>query len=216
VDLNLDFSNVSTSTPIVTCTIDGVLEIEDLQLVASQAELPAGDDDEQGPAATPDLKRIKEKHHSVARLIAGGMQQSLVANITGYTEAYLSTMLNSPAMQELVGFYRVRQGNAIDVVTERLRGVGLKALERLDSRLDSTGEDAMDDQALLGLAKLGLDRSGHGPSNTTLNVSETHIVDHAQIKALDLAARERSALRILPVEAVRASLPAPGPKDEAD
>lgn len=201
---NLVLPEIDILSPIVTCTIEGILEEEDLRALVIAADgAPKEEED------AKDLKKIRERHHSVARLIASGMEQGMVATISNYTPEYLSVLLNNPAMQELVGFYRAKAGNAAEVIGEKLRHVGLAAIEKLAERMDKTGEDAMDDHALISVAKLGLDRSGHGPSTTSHNVTEHHVVDHARIKELDAQARGRSAERIVPVDKVRAALPAP-------
>jgi hypothetical protein len=194
---------------IVTCTVEGVLEESDLrELLLSKdeaAETPAEVDD---PA---DLTRLKERHHSVARMLASGLNQRMVATICKYDEAYLSVLLNAPAMQELVAFYRIQNGNAAQVIGERLRTVGLKAVEKLDEKIDA-GE--LSNQELLGTAKLGLDRGGYGPSSTHHNINEDHIIDHAEILRRSREAETRNAEYIVPASEVRAAL-AP-PKEQKD
>jgi hypothetical protein len=107
-------------------------------------------------------------------------------------------------MQELVDLYRVQYGSTAMVIGEKLRTVGMKALEKLSDQLD---RDKIDDpHALTGIAKLGLDRSGHGPSTTTHNVTESHIIDHARIKELNEAAKAQSREFIVPVREVRDAL----------
>lgn len=199
-------------TPIVTCEIEGILEADDLRELAL-----TGGESQQPSAEVEDpsnLKRIKEKHHSVARMCSSGLSQRMVAQLCGYTESYLSILLNSPAMQELVELYRIQNGAAANLITEKLRTVGLKALERLDERID---EDSLDNNELLGAAKLGMDRAGHGPSSTSHNVTEQHIIDHAEIQRRNREAQERSAQYIVPASEVRAVLEAPKEQqDETD
>lgn len=186
---------------MTTCTIEGVLDEEDLrQLVVEPGDVtPAADD-------PSDLSKIREKHHHVARLVAGGMQQRLVANITGYTESYISILLNNPSMKELVELYRIQHGAAVQLATEKLKTVGLKALEKLDEKLD---KDELNNQEILAAAKLGLDRSGHGPQSKHSVVEEHHVIDHAQLKALNEEARRRNADYIVPQDQVRTALEPP-------
>lgn len=203
---------------IITCTIEGILEPEDLAAFLEQKALPEEERQarsaltgaQQVPTAADDpkdLKRVREKHHSVARLLAAGTTQRLTATITGYSESYLSILLNNPAMQELVDYYRIQRGNAVEVVAEKLRAGALGAVERLVDKMESNELDA---NALLGLAKLGLDRSGHGPRNTTEVITENHVYDHAAIAELNRKAREGSKEFILDPQQVRAAaLPAP-------
>lgn len=220
-NLDLDLTEVDLGPAIVTCTIEGIVDEDDLQELAAGGSretvdratgevLPAAKTPE--PLDDPtDLKKIRERHHAVARMLASGMTQSLVASISGFTPGYLSVLINNPSMQELLESYRIQQGAAAQVIGEKLRTVGLKAVEKLDGRLDA---DELNNQDLLGLAKLGLDRSGHGPSSTTHNVSEQHVIDHAKIAELNKRALEGSREYIVPMEAVRKSLPSPDGEPE--
>lgn len=208
---NLDLSGIAVEQHrVITCTVEGIVDEDDLRMLAGGREVVAA---EAVAAGTPppaevedpsDLKRLREKHHSVARQIAAGTPQSLVATICGYTESYLSILLNSPAMQELVAMYRMQQGAAAEVISEKLRTVGMKALEKLDAQMDST--EGLDAQALLGVAKLGLDRSGHGPSSTQRNINENHQIDHAALAEQMRRARGADRELIVPVAEVRAVL----------
>lgn len=190
---------------MTTCTIEGVLDEEDLRLLAvgPNDAAPAEDD-------PSDLKKIREKHHHVARLVASGMQQRLVSSITGYTESYISILLNNPSMQELVELYRIQNGAATQLATEKLKSVGLKALEKLDEKLEA---DLLSNQEILAAAKLGLDRAGHGPQSKQAIVNEHHVIDHAQLIELNDAARRRNADYIVPQEDVRKALEAPAEPD---
>jgi hypothetical protein len=193
---------------MTTCTIEGSLEAEDLrQLIMTPNDVVV---DEEDPR---DLKKIREKHHHVARQIAAGLSQRLVSQITGYTEQYLSILLNSPAMVELVELYRIQNGQAAQLAHEKLKTVGLKALELLDEKLDN---NELNNLELLSAAKLGLDRSGHGPSSTQKHVGEQHVFDHAKLAELNLEARRRNADYIVPQDSVRESLKLPAPTKQED
>jgi len=194
---------------MTTCTIEGILEEEDLrQLVLASGDIQVDEDDPN------DLKKIKEKHHHVARLIADGLKQSLVATISGYTESYISVLLNAPAMQELIELYRIKNGAATQIAVEKLKTVGLKALEKLDARITA---DELDNNELISTAKLGLDRSGHGPQSKTAIVSEEHIFDHAKLAELNKDAKRRNHEYIVPQEDVREAIrQLPAPKPEAE
>jgi hypothetical protein len=202
--------------PIVTCVIEGILDEEDLRALALGAppSVPGAPPPEVDDPA--DLKKVREKHHSVARLIAsGGMSQRMVATITGYTEGYLSVLLNNPAMIELVEMYRIQSGAANAIITEKLKTVGGKALEKLEGKIDAGDLNANE---LIQAAKLGMDRAGHGPTSSSRHVEEKHLVDHAELTRLHNEARRGSAEYTVPVEQVRKALtdarPAPETSDE--
>lgn len=189
---------------MTTCTIEGQLEEEDLrQLVMGTGDVRPDEDD------PSDLKKIKEKHHHVARLVADGLKQTLVSALTGYDDAYLSVLLKAPAMIELVELYRIKNGAAIDVVTEKLKTVGLKALERLDARVEA---DELDNNELISTAKLGFDRAGHGPASKHQVDFEQHIFDHAKLAELNKEAKRRNAEYIVPQEEIREALRLPSPE----
>lgn len=198
--------------PVVTCTIEGVIDADDLRELAlpTPADFRPDADDPQN------LKKIREKHHHVARLLAGsGMTQRMVAHITGYTEGYIGILLNNPAMQELVELYRIQQGAAAQVISEKLKTVGLKALEKLETKIEDGELDATE---LTSAAKLGLDRGGFGPQSKQQITTEQHIIDHAELTKLNAEARRRNSEYIVPVANVRNAIEEarqlPAPKDE--
>lgn len=204
--------SVQNATPIVTCTLEGIIEESDLRalmLGVPAHPQPAGApplEEEEDPR---DLKKIREKHHSIARMIADGLTQRMAARIAGMSESYVSVLLNSPAMQELVEMYRIHNGAASRVITEKLRATGMKAVEMLDKALDAGS--ITDPHALTSIAKLGLDRSDHGPSSSKRVIDERHVIDHAELMRQMNEARKGSAEYIVPVAEVRAALA--GPKD---
>lgn len=193
--------------PMVTCTIEGFLDDDDMH------ELALGPSDAKPDEDDPsDLKKIREKHHHVARLIADGMTQRLVGQVCGYTEQYISILLNNPAMIELVELYRIQAGAHVKVATEKLKSVGLKALEKLDERLD---KDELNNLELIATSKLGLDRGGLGPQQKVHNVNENHTIDHAKLAELNAEARRRNHDFVVPVSDVRKAL-APPTEDSTD
>lgn len=189
---------LSLRPQMTTCTIDGQLEEEDLrELIMTSGDTVVAEDD------PSDLKKIREKHHHVARLVADGLAQRLVSQITGYTETYISILLNNPSMVELVELYRIKNGRAVELATEKLKTVGLKALEKLDEKIDA---DELSNLELIATSKLGLDRAGLGPSSTQRVIGEQHIFDHGKLAELNKEARRRNAEYIVPQEDVRNAL----------
>lgn len=192
---------------MTTCTIEGALEEEDLRQLMAEPGHAANEDD------PSDLKKIREKHHHVARLVADGLTQRLVSQICGYSETYISILLNNPSMQELIELYRIQNGKATQLAVEKMKTVGLKALEKLDEKLDA---DSLSNQELIAAAKLGLDRSGHGPTSTQKIAAETHVFDHAKLAELSSRARRENASYIVPQDEVRDNLKRlPPPTEEA-
>lgn len=196
---------------IVTCVVEGILEETDLRELMLSVEDAAGEPvEDEDPS---DLKRIKEKHHSVARMIASGLTQRMVSQLCGYTESYLSILLNNPAMEELVSFYRIQAGHSAQLIGEKLRTVGLKAVEKLEEKIDA---DLLTNQELLSAGKLGLDRSGHGPSSTSHVVREEHIFDHAELARRNRDAELRNQQYIVPASEVRKALAPPEKEQDVE
>lgn len=203
---------------IITCTIEGALEPEDIHLFLGEA-LPAQPmtTDADGnvvslPPRAPlpadelfDVQRIRERHHSVARLVASGLQHSVVAKITRYTEAYLSVLLKAPAMRELIGHYKTRHDAAAGIVGEQLRTLSMTSVEELQRRINDA-PDSVATSELTAIAKLGLDRSGHGPSSSKQIKHEHHVVDYAELRRLNEEARNEQAF-IDPTEALALRAP---------
>lgn len=57
-------------------------------------------------AATP--QKLRDSHHMVARLTAAGNRPGEVASLTGYSRERITSLLSSPAMEELVAQYRLK------------------------------------------------------------------------------------------------------------
>lgn len=137
------------------------------------------------------IKRLTERHHALARNLASGMQVSDAATFCGYTISRVSILQDDPAFKELLAFYREDAQRPYRDLHNRLSGLALDAAEELSNRLEEEPEKVTIGQ-LVELTKMGADRTGHGPSSTSLNVN----VDLAG--RLE-AARKRVAMRKLTV-----------------
>lgn len=147
--------------------------------------------EEKGSAAPP-LKRLRDRHHAIARLLAGGMRPGQVAAITGYDISRISILQDDPAFKELLAFYREDVNAAYRDMHEQLAGMSLDALTVLRERLEEDDAQFTTGQ-LLEMVRSGADRTGHGPKT----VQETNI----NINLADRlnAARERLASRTIDI-----------------
>lgn len=197
----------SERVPIVTCTIEDVLQPEDLASYCElSGKLPAQKSDEK------DIQVIRARHHQVARLLAQGLPEGVVAELTGYEAAYISTLKQAPNMIELVAHYRAPGDNATRAIGEKLRLVGDLSLERIIAKIET---DELDVNQLLAAAKLGADRSNNGPM-AKIEHKHTHGVDEKQLQRLNDSARQANRERIIPIAEVRKALPAPTPRPDED
>lgn len=126
-------------------------------------------DGEKGSQA-PALKRISERHHALARLLAGGTPPGEAALIAGYDNSRVSILQNDPAFNELVEFYREDITRELRGLHERMYGLALDAADVLQDRLEDEPEKVSVGQ-LLEVLKIGADRTGFGPSSQTTNVN---------------------------------------------
>lgn len=126
------------------------------------------------PSSTPTpIKRLRERHHQLARALAAGMTVRDAAIMTGYHEPRVSMLLGDPSFKNLVEFYREKKDAAFLEMAQMLSGLSLDAVEELRTRLEDNPDDLSIKQ-LIELVKLGADRTGYGPSSsTTQNVNVT-------------------------------------------
>jgi len=110
----------------------------------------------------PALKRITDRHHSLARLLASGVPDGEAALITGYDISRVSILKNSPAFQELLALYQSETRREFTSVLEHMAGVSRDALLELRERLE---EDAarFSNADLVKVATEFIDRTVSGP-----------------------------------------------------
>ncbi len=191
----------------VTCMIEHTLLPEHLADYADQH----GNLQSAQKADEKDLVTLRARHHSVARLLAEGVPEGVVAQMCGYEASYVSTLKNTPAMVELISFYRGPKNETAAAIGEKLRRLGDMSIDLIEKKLEEEGTKASLTE-LAGVAKLGFDRSGHGPSSTVHNIEEHRIVGAEELLELNREARRRNAPRIVDVSAVRSVLPPPQEK----
>lgn len=136
-------------------------------------------------AIVPATMRLRQSHHSLARLIAQGTENAEISAITGYAPATISRLRSDPAMKELVAYYSAMAEQQFVDVHSRLAVLGTTAVEILQEKLDETPPDELTIKTLREIAEFALDRSvappkagkgvvtaGQGPGNgLTLNVN---------------------------------------------
>lgn len=116
------------------------------------------------------IKRLRDSHHAAARFIALGYPNQEIALITGYSESRLSILKSDPTFQELVEFYRNNGTAKTAELRDRMLTIGLDALTVIQERLDEKPDDFKNGE-LRELVRDMADRTGHGPSSSSVNVS---------------------------------------------
>jgi hypothetical protein len=125
---------------------------------------------ERGTEAVP-IKRLGERHHSLARLLAQGTSPGKAAIIVGLCNSRVSVLKSDPTFIALVEFYREKVDIAYSDMHSTLAGLSLDATLVLRERLEDNPDEITVGQ-LLEITKMGADRTGFGPkSSQDLNVN---------------------------------------------
>lgn len=111
-------------------------------------------------------KRLTERHHASARLLAAGTTPGRVAIITGLTRQSITLLQNDPSFKELVAYYRDQVEDEYRGMHAQLAGLGVDALEEIRNRLEEEPEK-IGFNSLMEIVKITADRTGHGPSSST-------------------------------------------------
>lgn len=155
------------------------------------------------------VQTLRDSHHRMARAVASGLTNAEVAALCGCSANRVSILRSDPSFRELVAHKRamidVEWAAEADPVIDHLRTNALKAQAMLSDKLDAAVEqnEFLPTRDLLGIAELGLDRTGYGKVNKNVNIN----VDFA---AKLEAARNRSAGARGPATVIEAEvIPAP-------
>lgn len=128
----------------------------DLELFAS---LPAF-------STPPALKRLTERHHALARLLAAGTPEGEAALILNYDVSRVSILKNSPAFQDLLALYRSEVNREFASVLDHMAGISRDALVILRDRMEEN-EDRFSNNELMKIATDFTDRTVGRELDTT-------------------------------------------------
>lgn len=145
----------------------------DLEIAGAVRDLVEG---EIGERPRVSLKRLRDSHHAVAKMLARGLTEAQVSLQTGYALSRISVLKNDPSFTELMEFYRHDQ----DSVSESIED---KMMLMLRDFMQATHEELLDDEEIpfpqkLEALKLLADRAGFAPiqrsinKNVNLNIGE--------------------------------------------
>jgi hypothetical protein len=176
--LDLELPRILGRAPINNISVEIIGEVEesDLAILATEGR-PMGHYNT--------LTQLKDRHHSVARLLAAGHRPWEVCAITGYSSAHLSLLQNDPSFNELLAHYRGNEDAATADVASRVRDAAATAVTKLTERLES--DEAIDFADLNKATKDLLDRAGHGPRSTkdvNINIGLADRIEAARLRAI--------------------------------
>jgi hypothetical protein len=126
------------------------------------------------PVRQPALKRMRDSHHALARVMATGMTNVEASAITGFDSTYISILKDDPSFNELLAFYAEHEAAQQADLRERMVVMALDVGQELRDRVLHTPEN-IEFNDLRNLFKDLADRTGHGPSqtvNANLNIAD--------------------------------------------
>lgn len=143
-------------------TADFARQVTDEDILSTQ--------EERGTAPKP-LKKLRQRHHALAKALADGVPAGEAGLLCGYTASHVSILQSDPSFKDLVKFYAASKREVYLDLHAKLASLGEDAVDELSERLEEAPEDISVGQ-LLEISKMSLDRSGHGPqSSTSVNVN---------------------------------------------
>jgi hypothetical protein len=128
---------------------------EDLQMLSLPRESTA-----------PAIKKLRERHHALAKVLAAGTPPGHAALICNYSPSRISILLSDPSFQELMQLYRDGAKERYFDGHQAMAELHLDAMEELRERLEEKPEE-FGNGMLMDLVKLTADRTGLGPSTKT-------------------------------------------------
>lgn len=171
-------------------------EVSDEDILATQ--------EERGTPAKP-LKKIRQRHHALAKALADGIPPGEAGLLCGYTASHVSILQADPSFKDLIKFYNDSKREKYLDLHDKLAQLGEDAVDELSERLEESPDDLSVGQ-LLEISKMSLDRSGHGPqtsTNVNVNIGLADKLAQGRKRALEAKAaalKEAQMIDITPSE----------------
>ena len=129
------------------------------------------------PSARARIQNLKEAHHLLARLIAGGASKAEAAKEAGYTYVRVCVLCKDPAFEELISRYRGEETNAWrktrDAYYETISANALKAEQMVSDKLDEAIDsgETLPIRDLIAISRDAADRTGYHKRTASINVN---------------------------------------------
>lgn len=88
----------------------------------------------------PVLQSLRATHHQLAQLLVRGVTEGEASLITGYSLSRISILKSDPTFSELMANYSTQRELAFADTLDRMRVLGLSALDELQERLETSPE----------------------------------------------------------------------------
>lgn len=132
---------------------------------------------EEARVKTPAVKRFRDPHHRLAKLLALGIKPKDAGLRTGYSYTRVQTLLADPAFVDLVARYTRevtdRFEEAVDDYIELATGNMMTAERMISEKLEAADDEGetLPTRDLIAISRDAADRLGYGKKNTNLNVN---------------------------------------------
>lgn len=189
MDLNLDIRSPGAGKSPVTVSVLRDLTEGDKAFLAQQ------------PTAARNgtqLRRLRDSHHKIAKLLADGLDPAEVSQISGYSLSRVYVLANDPTFRELVSFYRENKDKEYSDFHARMASFATDAVQELHARLDEEPEK-MTNEFLADMVKTLADRTGHAPVSKSINVD-------VKANLADRLSRARQRVASLPPQGVEEAI----------
>lgn len=144
----------------------------------------------------PARKRLRDRHHALARLLAEGAKPWEASAVTGYSSSTISILQADPTFKELVEFYKANQDAAYAEFSKRANTVLLTLADNLQELAENEEVPLTFDQNLTGIKTLA-DRLGYAPIarsvNTNVNVELSGRLSAAKARLAERALKQLSS-----------------------
>lgn len=165
----------------------------------TQEDLVAGERVKVAARPKQTLQKIRQSHHSMARMVALGKSNIEISEVIGVTPQRITTLKADPAFQELISYYQSMTDDVYVNVAERIAGFTTDAMEVLHERI-LENPDAVKTDDIIKVISMGLDRTGYGPKSTQNINQRVMVVTDAELDRIKQEAtlRRVGAIRSLP------------------
>ena len=160
MDLNLDIRSSAGKGPVTVTVLREMTSGDKAFLGQQPAIVRAG----------TTLRRLRDSHHKLAKLLADGLEPAEVSMTTGYSLSRVYVLCTDPTFKELISFYRENKNKEYTDFHARMASFANDAVQELHARLEED-PDKMTNEFLADIVTTLADRTGHAPITKSINTN---------------------------------------------
>lgn len=145
------------------------------------------------------IKKLRRRHHELAKMIATGLPQGQAAAAMGLTDSRVSILMEDPMFKNLLTMYADQVDAAFLTVNEKMANLGEDIIDDLHETFEAD-PDAFTIAQKHELLKTLMDRTGNGPATATTQVNVNVGLADRMEAARNRVAEHRQMRDITPVE----------------